>query len=37
MPEPVEFVVVANRLPVDLVTDDDGGQRWQAELGRAHV
>ncbi|WP_433802153.1 alpha,alpha-trehalose-phosphate synthase (UDP-forming) [Actinomycetospora sp. CA-084318] len=33
MGEPVEFVVVANRLPVDLVTDDDGGQRWQASPG----
>lgn len=33
MPEPVEFVVVANRLPVDLVTDDDGGSRWQAAPG----
>ncbi|GAA4857097.1 trehalose-6-phosphate synthase [Actinomycetospora corticicola] len=33
MPEPVDFVVVANRLPVDLVTDPDGGQRWQASPG----
>ncbi len=27
------MVVVANRLPVDLVTDDDGGQRWEAAPG----
>ncbi|MCD2186936.1 alpha,alpha-trehalose-phosphate synthase (UDP-forming) [Actinomycetospora soli] len=33
MPETVGFVVVANRLPVDLVTDDDGGQHWQASPG----
>ena len=29
----VEFVVVANRLPVDLVTGDDGEQRWEAAPG----
>ena len=29
----VEFVVVANRLPVDLVTGPDGEERWQASPG----
>jgi trehalose 6-phosphate synthase len=28
-----EFVVVANRLPVDLVTSDDGEAHWQAAPG----
>jgi trehalose 6-phosphate synthase len=28
-----DLVVVANRLPVDLVTDDDGSQRWEASPG----
>ena len=28
-----DFVVVANRLPVDLVTADDGSSQWQASPG----
>jgi trehalose 6-phosphate synthase len=31
--EAVDFVVVANRLPVDLVTGGDGEDRWQAAPG----
>ena len=27
------MVVVANRLPVDQVTDPDGTTRWQRSLG----
>ena len=28
-----DFVVVANRLPVDQVTDPDGSTRWQRSPG----
>jgi trehalose 6-phosphate synthase len=28
-----EFVVVANRLPVDLVVDEDGGRSWKGSPG----
>ena len=33
MSRSAEFLVVANRLPVDLVTSDDGDQQWQAAPG----
>lgn len=32
-PETYDFIVVANRLPVDSVTDDDGNQRWRMSPG----
>ncbi len=28
-----EFVVVANRLPVDLETDEDGSKNWKRSPG----
>ena len=28
-----DFVVVANRLPVDLVREKDGTERWKASPG----
>ena len=31
--ETYDFIVVANRLPVDSVTDDDGNQRWRMSPG----
>ena len=30
---PADLVVVANRLPVDLVTDDEGHERWRTSPG----
>ena len=32
-PSQSSFVVVANRLAVDRVTDDDGNQAWQTSPG----
>ena len=31
--EGADFVVVANRLPVDLVRDKDGTEHWKASPG----
>ena len=28
-----DFIVVANRLPVDLVVDEDGGKSWKRSPG----
>jgi trehalose 6-phosphate synthase len=32
-PRPADLVIVANRLPVDRVTDDDGNPAWRRSPG----